>query len=213
MNIIERPITANFEKGRNGGAPGFIVYHITAGYGMDGVWAWFNNPASQASAHYCVGQDGSVVHYVQDENTAWANGYVTNPDNPVNKVCPGWNPNYWTISIEVEAKPGDKLTDAQLTSLAELTQYLHDKHGISIDRQHLIGHNEIDPVTRAQDPISVFSVDDVIAKMKGTAITTAEEAIALLVDRKRIDGAYWTTALKYFKNIEFLLIKWANDIK
>jgi N-acetylmuramoyl-L-alanine amidase len=48
-----------------------LVLHGTAG---GGTIEWFQNPTSKVSAHYVVGQDGSVTQMVSEDDTAWHNG-------------------------------------------------------------------------------------------------------------------------------------------
>lgn len=48
-----------------------LVLHGTAG---GGTVSWFQNSASQVSAHYVVEQDGRVVQMVSEDDTAWHNG-------------------------------------------------------------------------------------------------------------------------------------------
>ena len=69
--------------------------------------SWFNNTASQVSAHYGVGLGGTVHQYVMLANAAWANGKIE-PGN-VWPGTPGVNPNYESVSIETE-DDGSSLT-------------------------------------------------------------------------------------------------------
>ena len=48
-----------------------LVLHGTAG---GGTVSWFQNSASQVSAHYVVEQDGRIVQMVSEDDTAWHNG-------------------------------------------------------------------------------------------------------------------------------------------
>ena len=88
-----------------------LVLHGTAG---GGTIEWFQNPSSKVSAHYVVGQDGSVTQMVSEDDTAWHNGIhqvllrlfscsysrdlgVITSNSMFNGRA---NPNLWCIGIE-----------------------------------------------------------------------------------------------------------------
>ena len=115
-------VSDNFDVGREGQQARAIVLHIAEG-SLAGVFSHFNNPASEVSAHFCVGKQGEIEQYVSINDTAFANGlkwqngrWFTGNDAPVNPswqdIIAGVNPNQYTISIEHEGKPEDKWTDA-----------------------------------------------------------------------------------------------------
>ena len=56
---------------RNGQPITHIVIHHTDALDAEGTIAWFQNPASQVSAHYVVGRDGKCFQMVKDANKAW----------------------------------------------------------------------------------------------------------------------------------------------
>ncbi len=60
---------------RQGVAPEAVVVHIMQGT-LAGCDSWFTSPASQVSAHFGVGKDGTVHQYVALADAAWANGVV-----------------------------------------------------------------------------------------------------------------------------------------
>ena len=77
----------NHYNGRGGYHVTHITLHIMAGYlaGTDSVFA---NPASQASAHYGIGADGTIHQYVTE-----ADGSYSDANYESNNSC---------ISIEHE---------------------------------------------------------------------------------------------------------------
>lgn len=120
---------------RSGGSPMVpqgIVVHYTAGR-YDGAVGWFQNPASQVSAHFVVARDGRRVQMVPlpDPDTA-------GPRDGKYKAwhCKGGNGLY--IGIEHEygyagaTGPAD-WTEEMLDSSAELSAYLCAVYGIPID--------------------------------------------------------------------------------
>lgn len=129
----------NYRQGRDGTKVDRVVIHIAAGT-LRGTAAWFQNPEAKVSAHFTVGADGTVIQSVSEKNTAFHAG-------PVPPGQPDMNPR--SIGIEHEgfqnpAKPWVP-TDAQLDATAQLVAGICQRHGIPVDRTHLIGHNEVFP--------------------------------------------------------------------
>lgn len=162
MSVTKPPITVigtsghNIWAGRGLAHKLAVVCHIMEG-SLSGCDSWFSNPAAQASSNYGVGKDGAIHQYVDPEgpDAPFANGIVQNPAATFQKLAAltgGVNPNYWTVSIEHEGHTGDVLTDAQLATSAQLTAWLCSRFGIPADEDHLLGHFEIDSVSRAHCP-------------------------------------------------------------
>ncbi|MDF6041978.1 N-acetylmuramoyl-L-alanine amidase [Streptomyces sp. JH14] len=109
-----------------------IVIHDTEG-GYAGSLATFQNPASYASAHYMIrANDGLVTQMVETKNEAW---------HAANKTA-----NMHSIGIEHEGyaiKSGSWYTEPQYESSATLVKYLANRFGIPLDREHIIGHDEV----------------------------------------------------------------------
>src|SRR5579871_4128983 len=100
---------ANFRKSRADGLkPEAIVIHIIVG-SLESAKQQFADPASQVSAHYGVGRDGTILQFVEEEDTAFHAGIVVNPS--WNSMRPGVNPNLHTIGIEHEGQPTDLWSD------------------------------------------------------------------------------------------------------
>ncbi|WP_228977690.1 N-acetylmuramoyl-L-alanine amidase [Streptomyces sp. DH12] len=121
----------------------YIAVHDTEG-SYDGSLAVFQNPATYASAHYMVrASDGLVTQMVENKDEAWHAG---------NKTL-----NMHSIGVEHEGyaiKAGSWYTEPQYESSAALVKYLAARYGIPLDREHIIGHDEIpgvlDEKVRAQ---------------------------------------------------------------
>lgn len=149
------PDGVNHWNGRAGNPVKALAIHVAEG-SREGVRSWFNNPSAQVSAHYLVNKDGSIWQFVDDGDTAWANGPINQPNmaNPVvaNIVNSGVNPNRVTISIETERTWRERLTEPQMLALGALAGELCHRHGIPIDENHLLGHYELDAVNRPNCP-------------------------------------------------------------
>ncbi|MGW4806006.1 N-acetylmuramoyl-L-alanine amidase [Kitasatospora sp. NPDC004272] len=112
----------------------YVVLHDTEG-GYDGSLATFRNPKSQASAHYLVrSSDGHVAQLVSNRDVAWHAG---------NKTF-----NMHGIGIEHEgyAFPKDRPTwysEQLYRSSAALVRHLAARYGIPLDREHVLGHDDV----------------------------------------------------------------------
>ncbi|MFD4035217.1 N-acetylmuramoyl-L-alanine amidase [Streptomyces sp. NPDC058637] len=119
--------SANYVTGRTATIDKVVV-HVTQG-SYAGSISWFQNPASQVSAHYLIrSSDGEITQMVRDANTAWH----------------ARSANASSLGIEHEGFVDDPswFTDSMYRSSAALTAYLCDRYGIPKDRSHVIGHSE-----------------------------------------------------------------------
>lgn len=157
--MIKQIPSPNFTKGRINPIK-IIVIHISTG-SLTSLANTFTNPSSKASSHYGVGFKGEVLQFVQDVNTAWHAG---NPKNPTYKFQVGDSPNAMSIGIECEGTDLSKAPVAQINALSELVKSLCDKYHIPCDRGHIIGHYEVNSVTRANCPATDKSILDTIVK-------------------------------------------------
>jgi N-acetyl-anhydromuramyl-L-alanine amidase AmpD len=120
----------NYTVGREGGSPTMIIIHDMEAAASVGE-AWLENPASHVSAHYGIDGNGAIVKMVREHDTAWH--------------CGNWRYNLKSVGIEHAghaATPAD-YTDAMLAASAKLVAEICHRWGISVDRQHIIGHAEV----------------------------------------------------------------------
>lgn len=177
MNI-QQSSTPN-KSSRGSYKPYLIVWHIAEG-SYNGTISWEKNPASQTSSHFVLGKNGEITQLVPLNMAAWTQGVDPNKDmKPTNayvKAHKGINPNLYCISIECEGKWSEtkgKLTDKQLEAAAYLTSYIVEEvdriYGVEIpvDREHMIGHCEINSVTRPHCPGELFPYDKLISMVNG----------------------------------------------
>lgn len=136
--IIQKP-SPNFSS-RKGYTPIAIVLHTMAG-SLRGTDYWFANPNSQVSSHYGIGNNGEIHQYVQENNSAWANGRVKNPRWKL--IKPGINPNLYTISIEHEGYDLFKAPQTLKFVSGAMIRDICVRYSIPMDREHIIGHYEI----------------------------------------------------------------------
>lgn len=125
-----------------------------SGTEFDAAINWLKNPASQVSAHYVVGRNGEVVQLVPDSRRAWHAG-EENDDS---------------IGIEVE-QPTQAwgFTEEQMASLTSLVRAVAERHGIPMDRSHILGHLETAQGRRIgkTDPLPM-DLDALVGRVKGS---------------------------------------------
>ena len=96
-----------------GGSPSMmgVIMHTMVG-NLGSAVAWFNNPASQASAFFGIAEDGSIWQFgpVGHNWEAWAQA--------------AGNPNWYSIEHADAGHPANPLTPQQITASAQLVELL-----------------------------------------------------------------------------------------
>lgn len=113
----------------------YVVIHITEG-SYSGAISWFQNAASNVSAHYVIrSSDGEVTQMVREKDIAYHAGV--------------WWYNQRTVGIEHEATSTNSAwyTQNLYRSSAALTRYLTTKYNIPRTRTFIIGHRETGAAT------------------------------------------------------------------
>lgn len=125
-----------------------IVLHATQGW-RAGVTAKFLDKDAQASCHYMVCQDGTLIQYVNDGYSAWHAG-----NGDVNKH---------TIGIELEAivqdlktrewlVPPKGFTEDQYKTLIQLLRYLIAVYGIKVEKRERADFSNIGLMAHSDVP-------------------------------------------------------------
>src|SRR6056297_514524 len=121
----------------------YIVIHTVQG-SMKSAINTFSSPRLDhpRSAHYVIGMSGEIVKSVDPRYIAWHTGTspIGSPGPYESKVL-----NYNSIGVEHGGFVDDPEfpTEEQYMTSAALTRYLCDKYRIPIDREHIVGHDEI----------------------------------------------------------------------
>jgi len=114
----------------------YIVIHDTEG-SYESAISHFQDTSSYVSAHYVIrSSDGAVTQMVPTSGVAWHAG--------------DWYMNMHSIGIEHEgyaALGGSWYTEAMYQSSANLVKYLAKKYDIPLDRDHILGHDNIPGLT------------------------------------------------------------------
>lgn len=188
--IIQK--TTPNKMSRFGWKPDIIVSHITEG-SYAGAVSWLMNPKSVASAHFVISKTGIITQLVDIKEAAWINGTRLKKDD----TGPGWygdstlrlvrdrktNANFYSVGIEHEgiySQNKGKLTDEQFKATAWLHKYIIAEikkiYGteIIIDREHIVGHYQVDPIRKPNCPGQNFQWDELITNLKGVEEIVAE---------------------------------------
>jgi hypothetical protein len=116
----------------DGDAIKYIEIHDTEGTYSSAVNK-FQDPNAGASAHYVVrSSDGLVTQMVPNTDVAWHAG--------------NWYTNQHSIGIEHEGyaiQGGSWYTESEYESSAALVKHLADEYKIPLDREHIIGHDDV----------------------------------------------------------------------
>ncbi|MFH8801949.1 N-acetylmuramoyl-L-alanine amidase [Streptomyces sp. NPDC017936] len=130
-DLGERPASQSVE---------YIVVHDTEG-GWEGVINLVQDPAYVSWNYSLRSTDGHVAQHVKAKDVAWHAG--------------NWYVNAKSIGLEHEgflAFPDSWYTEAMYRSSARLVTYLAAKYGIPLDRQHILGHDNVPGPTTATVP-------------------------------------------------------------
>lgn len=174
---------------REGNIPIIIVNHIVDG-SAGSCDSWFHTAANkQSSAHFLVTFEGEIKQYVRISDMAWANGLESyNIPKAKSAIVRGKNinPNLYSVSIEHEGKTG-KLTEKQFQATVWLHLYIHDYvkktwgSEIVLDRDHIIGHYEVDPLRKPNCPGKDFPWKELISALQ-------QEPKTKPIEKWRYDG-------------------------
>lgn len=173
---IEELHTHN-QGSRDGWVPDIIVYHI-CDCSLEETIHIFQGSEREVSSNYIVGRDGRILQMVDIRDKAWCQGLE--PENIPNARSQivrdrNVNPNLYCVSIEHEGvykETHGELTAAQEEATIELSKHIIEQikeyYGtdIQIDREHLIGHCDIDPERRSYCPGERFPFDEIIGTLK-----------------------------------------------
>lgn len=120
------------DRPANGLSINYIVIHDTE-ESYAATVSDFQNPSHYASANYVVrGSNGTVTQMVPDQDVAWHAG--------------NWYVNMHAVGIEQEGfavQGATWFTERLYRTTATLVRYLAARYHVSIDRQHIIGHDNV----------------------------------------------------------------------
>ncbi len=153
-----------------------IVIHKTAGlYSLEQLAYWFGedpNNTGWVSSHFGIGTDGRVGQFALLSDAAGANGVLEAGHAPIWDAFEGKNINFVTISIEhldPSINNDTPMTTAQKLASFRLVKFLMEKY--AIDLEHVLGHDTINPITRARCPGPTYPWGELQAYVAPSIVT------------------------------------------
>ena len=148
-SVVELPSPNWDERPASCGPVDTLVLHYTGMASAEAALARLREPAARVSAHWCVGEDGTLWRLVSETQRAWHAGLSA------------WrgrrSVNDHSIGIEL-VNPGHELgyrpfPRAQMDALVDLARAIAARH--PIDPRNVVAHSDIAP-ERKQDPGELF---------------------------------------------------------
>jgi N-acetyl-anhydromuramyl-L-alanine amidase AmpD len=150
---VWRP-SPNYSTRANGLTPQMVIIHTCEG-SYSACWGWLTNTAAQASAHYVVDSTGSEIsQLVRESDKAWHVGatYDCSLNSSVSCELNGINVNNFSVGIEHAGYASQtSWNSGLLAASAKLTCDISKQWHIPRDRQHIVGHGQLQPYNRT-DP-------------------------------------------------------------
>lgn len=138
--------SSNYRKGRKT-KPRMVVIHITSGRGRaQPVADMWKKPKHGSSAHFVIGQDGTIIQAVKLSDTAWhasnANAYSVGIEHCARE--PG---EFNRGKPNAPKDPGLPPSLTQYLASAKLVVWLCRELGVAPIRENIQGHCEVDLIT------------------------------------------------------------------
>ncbi|MEY9874325.1 hypothetical protein ABH931_003820 [Streptacidiphilus sp. MAP12-33] len=122
---------AKADRPTDGDGVSSLVLHETEG-SRDGALAFLQDPTSYASVHYLIGRDGSVTQLVPTQDVAWHAGNTSVDAHSIGIAHEGY-----------ALRTGSWYTEAEYESSAALIRYLAARFSVPLDREHLLGGDDV----------------------------------------------------------------------
>ena len=146
--VIERP-SPNHDERPAGEAVDTLVLHYTGMVSAEAALQRLTDPQARVSAHWCVGEDGTLWRLVPEARRAWHAG--------VSAWRGRRSVNDRSIGIEL-VNPGHEhgyrpFPPAQMEAVVDLARAIQTRH--PIEPRNVVAHSDIAPARR-QDPGEFF---------------------------------------------------------
>ena len=165
--VIDLPSPNRDGRPADAGPVDTLVLHYTGMVSAEAALARLTDPGARVSAHWCIGEDGTLWRLVPEAERAWHAGVSEwRGRRGVNDV---------SIGIEL-VNPGHEhgyrpFPPAQMDALLDLAHAIVARH--PIDPRNVVAHADVAP-TRRQDPGELFDW----ARLAGAGIGLWPQAAA-----------------------------------
>ena len=172
----------------------FVIIHTCEG-SATGCSATLRNSQNSVSAHYVVWEDGSRIEALVDEDDrAWHIGATYDCNNNSADVdgstcwLSGTSSNTLSVGIEHGGYASTQVHNATMISeSAKLLCGIATRHGIPLDREHILAHGELQPWNRT-DPGAGWPWTDYLNQARAACGQPALGADPLPADARVIDN-------------------------
>lgn len=141
----------NYSSRPSGVNPSMVIIHTCEG-AYAGCWGWLKSTESGVSAHYVVNESGTeITQLVRESSKAWHIAATYDCSRNGNYACNlnGQGSNNFTIGIEHGGFESQTTFPAgQIEASARLVCDITRDHNIPIDRNHIVGHGQLQPWNR-----------------------------------------------------------------
>jgi N-acetylmuramoyl-L-alanine amidase len=170
--------------GSRTGTPQMVIIHTCEG-GYSGCWGFLGMASSGVSAHYVVAGDGSEIsQLVRESDRAFHIGARYDCGLNSNAECGlnGVQANQFTIGIE-HAGFASQTTwpTGEIDASARLVCDITKGWGIPRDRQHIVGHGQLQPADRT-DPGANWPWTTYIQKINAACGSTPGPTGSIIID-------------------------------
>lgn len=107
-----------------------IIVHVSGG-SVESCYHTFMDKTREASYHYIVDFDGTVIQFVRERNVAWGCGWWN------------WNRRGINIAFAGTLEHNRDKTEEQFEAIAGLIAHLATKYDLGINRKVVKGHVEV----------------------------------------------------------------------
>lgn len=147
--VIDLPSPNWDDRSADAGPVDTLVLHYTGMVSVGVALERLTDPAAKVSAHWCVGEDGTLWRLVPEERRAWHAG--------LSEWRGRRSVNDFSVGIEL-VNPGHEhgyrlFPPAQMDALLDLVGAIIRRH--PIDPRNVVAHSDIAP-SRRQDPGELF---------------------------------------------------------
>lgn len=188
----------------------YITVHNTGNYAetadADNHIGFLNNTQSLVSWHYTV-DDEKIVQHIPDRESAY---HATDGAGPGNRKSIG-------VEICVNGNDDDRLrkaTDRAAKLIANLCR-TYDLDASAIKQHHYFYNKKNCPEElRSGRPYTWDTFIHKVEEYMKEPITNVDDAVEYLKDQGIIDSPdYWKNSLNYVKNLDSLLVKFAEKYR
>ncbi len=125
----------NFGPRRDGLTPGIIVLHYTAMDSAQPALDRLSDPQAEVSAHYLIGNDGTLWQMVREQDRAWhAGAGEWRGQDDINSR---------SIGVELDNTGAHPFSDPQMTTLEGVIKGIMTRW--SVRPENVIGHSDMAP--------------------------------------------------------------------